>query len=127
VLKLDSYQQGLALLVFGDELPQPVGVLLDRVAATNCPPVSKLTFDLGFFALSGEPTPVDGVGIGYAPRRTVLDDMLVKAAVEAGAELREHFSVQEIMTDGERVTGIRGQTAGGGIYAHRFWSGCDTT
>jgi 2-polyprenyl-6-methoxyphenol hydroxylase-like FAD-dependent oxidoreductase len=87
--------------------------LLDRVAATNCPPVYKLTFDLGFFALSGEPTPFDGVGVGYSPRRTVLDQLLVNAAVEAGVELREHFSVQELLTDGERVTGIRGHAAGG--------------
>src|SRR5882672_6537903 len=42
--------------------------LLDRVAASNCPPIHKLSFDLGFFALEGEPTPSDGVGVGYAPR-----------------------------------------------------------
>src|SRR5262245_47452334 len=65
--------------------------LLDKLAATGCPPIYTLTFDIGFFALKGEPTPVDGVGVGYAPRRTVLDDLLAQAAVEAGAELREHF------------------------------------
>jgi 2-polyprenyl-6-methoxyphenol hydroxylase-like FAD-dependent oxidoreductase len=87
--------------------------LLEKVAATNCPPVYTLRFDMGFFALKGEPSPFEGVREGYAPRRTVLDHLLVQAAVEAGAELREHFSVQELTTDGERVTGIRGRTAGG--------------
>jgi len=48
----------------------------------------------------------------YAPRRTVLDTILVEAAVEAGAELREHFSVQKLLTDGERVMGIRGHAVG---------------
>jgi 2-polyprenyl-6-methoxyphenol hydroxylase-like FAD-dependent oxidoreductase len=87
--------------------------LLDRVAATGCPPLHTLTFDIGFFALKGEPTPSDGVGVGYSPRRTVLDKLLVDAAVEAGVEVREHFSVQELTTNGERVTGIRGHQQGG--------------
>jgi 2-polyprenyl-6-methoxyphenol hydroxylase-like FAD-dependent oxidoreductase len=33
--------------------------------------------------------------------------------VDAGAELREHFTVKELLTDGERITGIRGHVAGG--------------
>ena len=44
----------------------------------------------------------------YAPRRTVLDKILVDAAVTAGAELREGFFVEEILRDGDHVTGIRG-------------------
>jgi flavin-dependent dehydrogenase len=43
----------------------------------------------------------------------VLDTMLVEAAVKAGAELREGFSLQELLMDGDRVTGIRGRSAGG--------------
>jgi len=87
--------------------------LLDKVVASNCPPVRRLRFDVGPFALVGTPPPADGAADGYAPRRTVLDKILVDAAVEAGAEVREHFSVQELVTDGERVTGIRGRAAGG--------------
>ncbi len=73
----------------------------------------QLRFDVGPFALLGAPPAADGVAEGYAPRRTVLDAMLVEAAVEAGAELRERFTVDELLTDGGRVTGIRGRTAGG--------------
>jgi flavin-dependent dehydrogenase len=51
--------------------------------------------------------------VGYAPRRKILDTILVEAAVEAGVELREHFTVKELVWDGERVTGIRGQGRGG--------------
>jgi flavin-dependent dehydrogenase len=91
--------------------------LLDRVSASNCPPVHQLRFDVGPFALQGSPTPIDGVTDGYAPRRTVLDKILVDAAVEAGAELREHFVVQELLTDGERVTGIP-RTDGGRRNGH---------
>ena len=47
------------------------------------------------------------------PRRIVLDQVLVNAAVEAGAELREGFHVQELLREGERVTGIRGRQVQG--------------
>jgi flavin-dependent dehydrogenase len=87
--------------------------LLDRLRASNCPPLFTLIFDFGAFTLSGSPPPVDDVVEGYAPRRTVLDKILVDAAVEAGAELREEFTVQDLVWDGERVVGIRGQMKGG--------------
>jgi flavin-dependent dehydrogenase len=87
--------------------------LLDTVLASNCPPVRHQRIDLGPFALVGTPPPIDGIADAYAPRRTVLDQILVEAAAAAGAEVRERFSVQELLTDGERVTGIRGHTVGG--------------
>src|SRR5262245_44588819 len=87
--------------------------LLDALAATGCPPVSRMTFDMGPLVLEGSPTPSIGVGDGYAPRRTVLDKVLVDGAVAAGVDLREHFSVQSLLHDGDRVTGVRGRSVGG--------------
>ena len=87
--------------------------LLDRVVASNCPSVTRFTVDVGDFPLSGWGPPVDGVSDSYSPRRTVLDKILVDAAVEAGAELREGFSVQKVVSDGDRVIGIRGRSGGG--------------
>ncbi len=60
---------------------------------------------------------------GLCPRRIVLDDLLVKAAVAAGAELREGFAVDEVLVDDGVVTGIRGarKAARRGYYA--YWSG----
>src|SRR5215213_10200743 len=89
--------------------------LLDQVVASNCPPARQMSFDVGPFALIGLAPPADGAPYGYAPRRRVLDNILVEAAVQAGAELREHFTVKELITDGKRVTGIRGHTAGGAM------------
>lgn len=83
--------------------------LLDKVAQSNCPPIRRLAFDAGPFVLAGSPAPADGAADGFAPRRTVLDKILVDAAVAAGAELREHFTVQALLTDGDRVTGVRGR------------------
>ena len=37
--------------------------------------------------------------------------------MEAGAELREGFLVQELLINGDRVSGIRGRTAGGAMVA----------
>jgi 2-polyprenyl-6-methoxyphenol hydroxylase-like FAD-dependent oxidoreductase len=87
--------------------------LLDKIARSNCAPMRRMTLDVGDFALVGSPPPADGVAESYAPRRTVLDKALVDAAVGAGAELRAAFSVTEVVTDGERVTGIRGRARGG--------------
>ncbi len=81
--------------------------LFEQVIESNCPPVSRATFDLGPFALVASTLPVDGVAAAYVPRRTVLDTILVDAAVRSGVELREAFSVQELIMDGDRVTGIR--------------------
>ena len=88
--------------------------LLDKVvAAANCPPIPKITLDFGPFSLTGSAPPADGVSVDYSPRRIQLDKVLVDAAVEAGVELREAFTVEEILTDGERVDGIRGHARGG--------------
>jgi flavin-dependent dehydrogenase len=49
------------------------------------------------------------VAWGYAPRRRQLDQVLVEAAVEAGAEFRSSFLVENCLWDGDRVKGIRGR------------------
>ncbi|MEW6637065.1 MAG: NAD(P)/FAD-dependent oxidoreductase [Actinomycetota bacterium] len=93
--------------------------LLDRIVASNCPPVTRQMLDVGPFALVGSPPPADGVAEGYAPRRRILDQVLVEAAVATGAELRERFAVRELLTDGGRVVGIRGRTASGAMVTEK--------
>jgi 2-polyprenyl-6-methoxyphenol hydroxylase-like FAD-dependent oxidoreductase len=87
--------------------------LLDAVMSSNCPPIKGLLFDLGSFALEGSPPSVDGVAEALCPRRTVLDKVLLDAAVAAGAEVRERFYVRDVIRDGDRVTGIRAETSNG--------------
>lgn len=93
--------------------------LLERVLATGCPAIRTRTTDLGDFPLAEPPAPADGVDFELAPRRVVLDAILAEAAVAAGAELREAFAVTGLLTDGVRVTGIRGRTNGGAAVAER--------
>ena len=94
--------------------------LLDRLAATGCPPIAlNLIFDVGPFALKGAVTDTNGGRGGFCPRRTVLDKLLVDAAVEAGAELREGFTVEALLWDGDRVAGIKGHSRTGGTVEER--------
>jgi 2-polyprenyl-6-methoxyphenol hydroxylase-like FAD-dependent oxidoreductase len=87
--------------------------LLERLQATGCPPVTRYSFDLGPAVIAGSPRPADGIATAYGPRRTVLDALLVEAAAEAGADVREGVAVEEVLRDGDRVTGIRARTRDG--------------
>src|SRR6476620_8132711 len=81
--------------------------LLDQLTATSCPPIDTYTFDFGPLVLSGAPG-TDDSPVAYCPRRTVLDQILVNGASEAGAEVREEFTVEDVVVADGRVTGLRG-------------------
>src|SRR5918993_1447434 len=85
--------------------------LLDRLARTGCPP---MTFDVGPFALKGGVTGTNSGRGGFCPRRTVLDKILVDGAVESGVELRDRFTVEQLVWADERVAGIKGRSHTGG-------------
>jgi flavin-dependent dehydrogenase len=85
--------------------------LLDRVLETGCPPVTKFTTDFGDFPMTGRNLEVDGIPMGLGPRRAALDKVLVDAAVEAGAEFREGYAVQEYVTADGRIAGTNGDRA----------------
>ena len=88
--------------------------LLDRVAATGCPPVAlNMTFDVGPFALKGGVFDTNGGRGGFCPRRTLLDKILVDGAVASGAELREGFTVERVIWDDGRVAGVEGRLRSG--------------
>src|SRR5688572_19295131 len=87
--------------------------LADRVIASGCPPIDRYSFDFGPFTLGGTPRPHEGSSTAYAPRRTVLDGVLVEAAADAGAEVRERFTVEEVLFEDGRAVGIRGHGSDG--------------
>lgn len=87
--------------------------LLDAVIASGCPPIATYSFDFGPFTIAGTPRPRDGFSAAYAPRRTVLDKILVDAAGEAGAEVREGFTVDELVIEDGVVVGISGRDRDG--------------
>jgi len=94
--------------------------LLDRLLLTGSPKVRHWNFDVGPFALTGKPpATVDGIDYDLCPRRTVLDKMLVDAAAEAGAEVREAFATRSLLIEDGVVRGIRGQSADGRVVEER--------
>jgi 2-polyprenyl-6-methoxyphenol hydroxylase-like FAD-dependent oxidoreductase len=88
--------------------------LLGRIAAAGTPATRRVRFDPGPLVLEGCYPEFDGVDALYSPRRSLLDAVLVEAAQQAGAEIRERFSVDEVLAADGRVTGIRGRGPGGG-------------
>jgi 2-polyprenyl-6-methoxyphenol hydroxylase-like FAD-dependent oxidoreductase len=89
--------------------------LLDAVLATGCPPVTG-----GTLWIAGEPVPEQqaadrqpgGEPAGtapcpaVAPRRTVLDPLLLDAARQAGAAVDMGTAVRGLCNDGQRITGV---------------------
>jgi flavin-dependent dehydrogenase len=61
--------------------------------------------------LTSDDLVIDGVALGYGPRRRVLDTILVEAAAQAGVEVRERFSVEGYLSEDHRIVGIRGRDA----------------
>src|ERR1700738_1886338 len=83
--------------------------LLDRLRARGCQPIDELAVDFGPVILTGTGPAIDGVSATFCPRRTVLDKLLVDAAVESGAELFDGCAVDELDWSAGRVTGIKGR------------------
>jgi flavin-dependent dehydrogenase len=86
--------------------------LLGRIVAAGAPAIRNYTLDVGPFALHGAPPPLGDVADGYSLRRDRLDQILVDAATEAGAEVRQSYPVDGLAADGDRIVGIhsRGRT-----------------
>jgi 2-polyprenyl-6-methoxyphenol hydroxylase-like FAD-dependent oxidoreductase len=87
--------------------------LLGKLTAAGTPPARRLRFDAGRdLVVDGQFPAYEGVDAVYSPRRTLLDAILVDAAREAGAEVRENFRVTHVTACDGRVTGIRGSARG---------------
>jgi 2-polyprenyl-6-methoxyphenol hydroxylase-like FAD-dependent oxidoreductase len=86
--------------------------LIDRLVATGCPPMHTYAYDFGPFTIAGAPGTKDAP-VAYCPRRTILDKLLVDAAAQSGAEVREGFTVEDILIEDGRVVGIKGHSKDG--------------
>ncbi len=86
--------------------------LLDALRRSNCPPLTDFALDLGEMVLHGQP-PGSEVGAAFAPRRVVLDQILLDAAISAGAEFRPGLSFDSTVVEDGRVVGIVAKPAKG--------------
>jgi 2-polyprenyl-6-methoxyphenol hydroxylase-like FAD-dependent oxidoreductase len=93
--------------------------LLGQVVAAGTPAVRRTTLHYGDDVRVLEVREKAGVGSLYAPRRTVLDPLLVAAAEEAGAEVRYGARVTGLLRDGRRVAGVTGRDGKGRDFSVR--------
>jgi 2-polyprenyl-6-methoxyphenol hydroxylase-like FAD-dependent oxidoreductase len=93
--------------------------LLGAITAAGTPATRRLRFDAGPVALTGDYPACAGADALYSPRRTLLDQVLLGAARDAGAEIRLRFQADEVIWDGGRVAGIRGRGRGGPVVSER--------
>ena len=84
--------------------------LLEKIIESGAPYITQRTLHFNGTAFQPPDIPLpDGLSTDtLCPRRIILDKILVDAAVEAGAELREGFSVRDLVHDNGRVAGVRG-------------------
>jgi flavin-dependent dehydrogenase len=87
--------------------------LLDEIIAAGTPAVRRTRFTYGDQQVVIGLKPAHGVDALYAPRRTLLDPTLVRAAAEAGAEVHHRTSVTGLIERNGRVTGVRATTSTG--------------
>jgi flavin-dependent dehydrogenase len=81
--------------------------VLPAVVAAGTPPVRSTTFSYSTEETTVAIEPRYGVDALYAPRRTVLDRILVDAAIESGVAFEYGVQVRDIRMDGRgRVRGI---------------------
>jgi flavin-dependent dehydrogenase len=93
--------------------------LLGNVLSSGAPPITRWLVDMEALVLQGTPPPDGGTTAAIAPRRTVLDKILLDAAAATNVEVRESFIVEEVLIDGEQVVGVRGKDRGGASITER--------
>jgi 2-polyprenyl-6-methoxyphenol hydroxylase-like FAD-dependent oxidoreductase len=88
--------------------------LVPEIVAEQTPPIRATTFHYGRDAVRVPIKPEHGVECLFAPRRKVLDRILVDAARNAGADVRHGVLLSELQfaSDG-RVIGVALKDAGG--------------
>ncbi len=86
--------------------------LLEAVVASGTPAIRATQFIYGDDVETVDIRPGDGISALRAPRRTVLDALLLDAAGAAGAEIRSPARVTRLLTRDGRVRGVEGVTRG---------------
>jgi flavin-dependent dehydrogenase len=90
--------------------------LLDRVVAAGTPGVKDITLGFGEERLEFQVRAEYGVGTLYAPRRHILDGIILEAAREAGADFLGSVRMVDLIRDrGDSVHGILLDRGGGQV------------
>ncbi|MER5878407.1 MULTISPECIES: NAD(P)/FAD-dependent oxidoreductase [unclassified Streptomyces] len=101
------HQQGIALLNRWG--------LLERIRDSGAQPITHQRYEGPGVRIEGFSLPIDGLRTTYAPRRYVLDPILADGAVAAGVDFQQGCAVNDLLFDGDRVTGVRYTTPAGTV------------
>ncbi|GHI84181.1 NAD(P)/FAD-dependent oxidoreductase [Streptomyces xanthophaeus] len=94
--------------------------VLDRLSGHTIPRITSYRLQSGPVGMEARLPRVKDVDYALSPPRLALDEALVRCAVDAGAELREETSVQDLLRDDDgTVVGVRGTTKGSGPFEER--------
>ena len=81
--------------------------VLDAIKAAGAVPIRRTTFYYGDDLLTIPIKPRDGVDALYAPRRALLDRLLVDTSVASGAHVRHGIQLDRLLWSGDgRVNGV---------------------
>ncbi|GAB2890490.1 NAD(P)/FAD-dependent oxidoreductase [Paraburkholderia jirisanensis] len=93
--------------------------LLQRVIDSGCPALMRTRFETRGIVIEGGISPDYAQLSAYAPRRYVLDPLLLEAAKEAGAEFREHCTVTQLIEQEGRCGGVMLRDRSGALHQER--------
>lgn len=94
--------------------------LLEKVRACGCPPLRRTIYEVADIHIEGYARGASGQPAEFAPRRRVLDALLVDAANTAGAEFRERCWVTGLLrNEAGRVIGVECGQEGGKTFTER--------
>lgn len=105
--------------------------LLEQVEAIGAEPVTSIRLDTGAFAVEAPLPTVDAASGGLCktlgPRRLALDQVLLRGAEAAGAEIRDGCTVEHLLVEDGVVTGVRARSDTGATFqaAARLVIGAD--
>jgi 2-polyprenyl-6-methoxyphenol hydroxylase-like FAD-dependent oxidoreductase len=105
----------LYIHVPGVALLQEWGVL-NAVVAAATPRLDHMTYEIDGLRLRGTVPRLPNVDGAYAPRRCILDQLLVDAAVKADVQFRDRTTMVALLWDDGRVAGARMRQADGREY-----------
>ncbi len=87
--------------------------LLEQIKQSGSPPINRTRIAIDDVLLEGSVSDFRQQRLAYAPRRYVLDQILIDAAVVSGAELREKCHLQEVLRENDNVIGVKLKNADG--------------
>ncbi|WP_344015286.1 NAD(P)/FAD-dependent oxidoreductase [Streptomyces thermospinosisporus] len=94
--------------------------VLDRLGDPTIPRISRYRLESGPVRLEARLPAVEDVDYALSPPRLALDEALVRCAADAGAEVREEASVQELLRDAcGTVVGIAGTSRQSGRFQEK--------